>query len=81
MGQLNPWGVVLVGILLAGLLVGGDQIQITMRLPAAVALVLQGAILFFMLGGVLFNQYRLRVDWGLRRRSIRPTLPAEGGES
>lgn len=81
MGQLNPWGVVLVGILLAGLLVGGDQIQITMRLPAAVALVLQGAILFFMLGGVLFNQYRLRVDWGVRRRAIAPTVSAEGGES
>lgn len=81
MGQLNPWGVVLVGVLLAGLLVGGDQIQITMRLPAAVALVLQGAILFFMLGGVLFNQHRLRVDWGLRRRLVRQTLPAEGGKS
>lgn len=81
MGQLNPWGVVLVGILLAGLLVGGDQIQITMRLPAAVALVLQGAILFFMLGGVLFNQYRLRVDWGLRRKAIPSSAPAaEGGD-
>ncbi len=82
MGQLNPWGVVLVGILLAGLLVGGDQIQITMRLPAAVALVLQGAILFFMLGGVLFNQYRLRVDWGLRRKAVPSSAPAaEGGDS
>lgn len=82
MGQLHPWGVVLVGLLLAGLLVGGDQIQITMRLPAAVALVLQGAILFFMLGGVLFNQYRLRVDWSLRSKaapSAKPTT-AGGGE-
>jgi len=83
MGQLNPWGVVLVAILLAGLLVGGDQIQITMRLPAAVALVLQGAILFFMLGGVLFNQYRLRLDWGPRRRAAKPAAPPaiSGGES
>jgi simple sugar transport system permease protein len=60
LGKLNPWGVVLVAVLLAGLLVGGDQIQITMQLPAAVALILQGAILFFMLGGDLFIRYRLR---------------------
>jgi ABC-type uncharacterized transport system permease subunit len=61
LGRLNPWGVLLVAILLAGLLVGGDQIQITMQLPAAVVLVLQGAILFFVLGGGLFTQYRIRL--------------------
>lgn len=61
LARLNPWGVLLVAFLLAGLLVGGDQIQITMGLPAAMALVLQGAILFFVLGGALFSQYRLRL--------------------
>lgn len=61
LARLNPWGVLLVAFLLAGLLVGGDQIQITMGLPAAMALVLQGAILFFVLGGALFAQYRLRL--------------------
>lgn len=83
LGQLNPWGVILVGVLLAGLLVGGDQIQITMRLPAAAALILQGAILFFMLGGALFTQYRVRADWSFRRRpkEIPPTGTAQGGES
>lgn len=57
---LNPFGVLLVALLLAGLFVGGDQIQITMGLPASVALVLQGAILFFVLGGNFFTQYRIR---------------------
>ncbi len=61
LGKLNPWGVILVAILLAALLVGGDQIQITMGLPASVALVLQGAILFFMLGGDIFTRYRVRI--------------------
>ena len=65
LGRLNPWGVLVVAILLAGLLVGGDQIQITMQLPAAVALVLQGAILFFVLGGSLFTQYHIRLEQGL----------------
>jgi ABC-type uncharacterized transport system permease subunit len=60
MAKLNPWAVVLVAVLLAGLLVGGDQIQITMGLPAAVGLILQGLILFFMLGGVLLTEYRVR---------------------
>ncbi|MCA9969828.1 MAG: ABC transporter permease [Anaerolineales bacterium] len=61
LARLNPFGVVLVGVLLAALLVGGDQIQITMGLPASVALVLQGAILLFVLGSDVFTRYRLRV--------------------
>jgi simple sugar transport system permease protein len=61
MSQLNPWGVLLVAFLLAALLVGGDQIQLAMRLPSAVALVLQGALLFPMLGGALFAEYKLRL--------------------
>jgi len=51
----------LVALLLAALLVGGDQIQISMGLPASMALVLQGAILFFVLGGDIFTQYRIRI--------------------
>jgi len=61
LAKLNPWGVIFVSVLLAALLVGGDQIQITMGLPASMALVLQGAILFFMLGGDIFTRYRLKV--------------------
>jgi simple sugar transport system permease protein len=61
LANLNPWGVLLVAFLMAALLVGGDQIQIALQLPAAVALVLQGAILFFVLGGSIFVNYRIRV--------------------
>jgi len=77
LGKLNPWGVLVVAILLAGLLVGGDQIQITMQLPAAVALVLQGAILFFVLGGDLFTKYRIRLEW--RTGSATPMAKEHGG--
>jgi ABC-type uncharacterized transport system permease subunit len=82
LGKLNPWGVLLVAILLAGLLVGGDQIQITMQLPAAVALILQGAILFFMLGGELFTRYRLRLEWRPAEKALGPSSlePGKGGE-
>ncbi|RLC62713.1 MAG: ABC transporter permease [Chloroflexi bacterium] len=61
LASLNPWGVILVAFLMAALLVGGDQIQIALQTPAAVALVLQGAILFFVLGGSIFVNYRVKV--------------------
>ncbi len=61
MSHLNPWGVLLLAFLLAALLVGGDQIQMTMGLPAAMGLVMQGALLFPMLGGTLFTEYRIRI--------------------
>jgi simple sugar transport system permease protein len=62
LAKLNPWGVLIVAFLLAGLLVGGDQIQITMGLPASVALVLQGIILFLVLGGDILTQYRVVIE-------------------
>jgi simple sugar transport system permease protein len=74
MSQLNPWGVLLVGFLLAALLVGGDQIQMAMGLPAAMGLVLQGALLFPMLGGSLFAEYRLRI---VRATPNESGLPSE----
>ncbi len=68
LARLGPWRTLLVAFLLAALLVGGDQIQITMKLPAAIALIIQGLILFCMLGGDLFTHYRLRVQ--IRRRLV-----------
>ena len=59
-GRLNPGGIVLVAFLLAGLLTGGDQLQMTMGLPAAIAPMLQGTILFFLLGGETLARYRMR---------------------
>lgn len=61
LASLNPWAVLFVSVFIAALLVGGDQIQIALQTPASVALVLQGAILFFVLGGWIFVNYRLRI--------------------
>lgn len=61
MAQLNPLAVIFVAILMAGLLVGGDQVQIMMGLPSAVGVVLQGMILFPMLAGSLFTEFKLRI--------------------
>ena len=59
LGRLNPFGIVLVSFLLAGLLVGGDQLQISLGLPSAIAPMLQGTILFCLLGGDFFSRYRI----------------------
>ena len=61
MANLNPWGVLVVSFLMGALLIGGDQLQVAMQTPAAVAEILQGAILFFMLGGSIFNRYKLKI--------------------
>ena len=69
MAHLEPGAIIPVALLMAGLLVGGDQVQITMHLPAAIGLVLQGMILFPMLAGALFTEYRPRL---LPGREVRP---------
>ncbi len=61
MSQLNPLAIPFVALLMAALLVGGDQVQMAMGLPAAMGFVMQGMILFPMLAGSLFTEYRLKI--------------------
>jgi len=68
LGRLNPFGIVIVSFLLAGLLVGGDQLQITLGLPSAIAPMLQGVILFCLLAGDFFTRYRIA--------RVKPVVPA-----
>ncbi len=55
LAKLNPLGIILVSYLFAGLLVGADAIQ-----PAGIAQLLQGVILFVVVGGEMMLHYRLR---------------------
>lgn len=59
LARLNPWAIIVVSFLLGGLLVGGFSIQ-TSGFPAATVSMLQGAILFFVLGGEILSQYRIK---------------------
>jgi general nucleoside transport system permease protein len=59
LARLHPFGAVLVAFLLAAITVGGDQIQMSLGLPAAIAPMLQGTILFFLLGGDVLTRYRI----------------------
>jgi simple sugar transport system permease protein len=51
--------VLLVSILMGGLYVGGETVQITMKLPVNIVLIIQALILFFVLGGDILSRYRL----------------------
>lgn len=59
LGRLNPFAMALVSVLFGGLLVGGFSVQTMMSMPAVTVSMLQGLILFFVLGGEIFTKYRL----------------------
>jgi simple sugar transport system permease protein len=69
LARLNALAVPFVAFLMGILLVGGDTLQVVMSLPFSSVQVLQGLILFCVLGGGIFREYRLR----------RVTYPAERG--
>lgn len=79
LAQLNPIAVIFVAILLAALSVGGDQVQMIMGLPSSMGLVLQGMILFPMLAGALFTEYRLIIPH--QKAQATPRSLSGGGEA
>lgn len=58
LAKLNPLAIMLVAGLFGTLQVGGYFVQ-TMGVPASVATMIQGAILFFVVGGEMLTSYRL----------------------
>lgn len=60
LSKLNPFAILLVSVLFGALQVGGYIVQ-TAGVPAAVAAMLQGAILFFVLGGEIFTGYSFKL--------------------
>jgi simple sugar transport system permease protein len=81
LARLDPFGIVGVSFLLAAVLVGGDQLQLAVGLPSSVAPMLQGAILFFLLGGDVLTRYRVRWVGGkaARRQGTGETPEAAAG--
>jgi simple sugar transport system permease protein len=64
LAHLRPSLSLVIAFLMGALLVGGEALQISMGLPMASASILQGLILFFVLGGEFFQNYRVRLDFG-----------------
>ncbi|MDK2820750.1 MAG: ral nucleoside transport system permease protein [Clostridia bacterium] len=59
LAKLHPFMIILVSFFFGALIVGGYSVQIS-GVPAATVSMLQGAILFFLLGGELLTYYRIR---------------------
>lgn len=60
LGRLNPFGILAAGLLMALTYIGGELAQIMLGLPAAAIQGFQGMLLFFLLAGDVFTNYRVR---------------------
>lgn len=58
LANLNPGGIILSSVFFGGLIVGGYSVQ-AIGLPPSMSLMLQGAILFFIIAGQQMSRYRL----------------------
>lgn len=58
LARLNPFAIIMVAFLFGALLVGGFGVQIA-GVSFSITLVLQGAVLFFLLAGEIFIKYKL----------------------
>jgi simple sugar transport system permease protein len=59
LARLNPFAIIMVAFLFGALLVGGFGLQI-FGLPFSTVQMLEGAVLFFLLGGEIFTKYHLQ---------------------
>jgi simple sugar transport system permease protein len=62
LGKLNPLAAIASGFFYAGILVGGDAIQVSLGLPAATVQVFNGVLLVFLIGGDFFLHNRVRLS-------------------
>ena len=61
LGRLNPIGILLAGLLLALSYLGGEAAQVSLQVPIGITNVIQGLLLFYVLGCDTLILYRLRI--------------------
>lgn len=67
LAKLNPFYVILSALFFAGILVGGDAIQISLGLPAATVQIFNGTLLVFLIMGDFFLKNQVTLQWRLKR--------------
>jgi simple sugar transport system permease protein len=76
-GRLNAFGIVLAGLLMSLLFLGGEAVQMSLDLPAALTHIFQGMLLFFLLAADFFIFYRIRpLPREARAHAPAPLLPS-----
>ncbi|MCK5696328.1 MAG: ABC transporter permease, partial [Desulfobacula sp.] len=63
LAKLNPLYAVISGIFFAGILVGGDAIQISLGLPAATVEIVNGTLLIFLIMGDYFLNHKIVIQF------------------
>jgi simple sugar transport system permease protein len=61
LGRLNPIGILIAGLFLALTFIGGEQAQISIKVPLDLTKVFQGMLLFFVLACDSLILYRIRL--------------------
>ena len=61
LGRLNPIGILVAGLFLALTFIGGEQAQISMKIPLDLTKVFQGILLFYVLACDSMILYRIRL--------------------
>ncbi|MCT4557472.1 MAG: ABC transporter permease [Pelagimonas sp.] len=59
LGRLNPFGILLAGLLMALTYIGGELAQLMLQVPGASIQLFQGMLLFFLLATDVFVNFRL----------------------
>jgi len=62
LSHLRPFVILLSSLLFGALLIGGEALQIEMGLTLSSVEILQGLVLFFVIGGDFFINYRLKFE-------------------
>jgi len=75
LGRLNPLAILVAGFVLALTYIGGENAQIVLGLPAEIARVFQGMLLFFVLACDTFILYRVRF---VRPRKLQTARVVDG---
>jgi simple sugar transport system permease protein len=63
LAKLNPLYAIISGIFFAGILVGGDAIQISLGLPAATVQIVNGTLLIFLIMGDYFLKNKIKLQF------------------
>ena len=59
LGRLNPYGVVIAGIIIATAKLGADNAQMVLGIPKVVTGIFEGMLLFFLLAGETIQKYKI----------------------
>jgi len=63
LAKLNPLFAIVSGLFFAGIIVGGDAIQISLGLPAATVQIVNGLLLIFLIMGDYFLHNKVQIRW------------------